>query len=1196
MKSQMNWMRFALCGIGLFLFQSLSAQVVINEFMFTNLCNNINPNQIQDNFGNCEDWVELYNTTGAPVDLSGHYLTDRITNLNKWSFPAGSIIPANGFLRVWLSARVNVPFNLANLHANFRVGQTQPNEIIALVAPDGSTILDIDMIDVTSQVGHTRGRFPDGADNWVIFTQPTIGASNNGATPYLDYAPTPVFNQPAGYHGGAINVAISIPDPNPGFTIRYTLDGTFPTAASPVYTGPINISATTVLMAATFSADPNYLRSFYEFSTFFFGTDQHTIPAFSVAGGQVQTLLQGTQIAPLTTLEMFDENGQRISKNVGDTNKHGNDSWAYQQRGIDWIDRDKMGYTGATELQLFRTSERTSYKRYMFKAAANDNYDYAPGNPAHIRDAYVMSLSQVGNLELDERSVEFCVLYCNGQYWGVYDYREKVDDWHFTLEYYNQDKHQLDFLKTWGGSWAKYGNFTNWNNLRNFITGNDMTDQTNYDYVKTQLNVISLIDYFAINTWIVASDWLNWNTAWWRGYNEFGDAQKWRYTLWDMDASFGHYINYTGIPNTGPYADPCFGEQLNNPGGQGHTQIMSALLDNEEFFNTYINRYADLINTVFSCDFAIAHLDSLIDIIDPEMPRQIERWNGTYNGWQNGVTILRNFIETRCAETIIEGMEDCYDLTAIEVTIMIEGEGEVVLNGITITPGMTPWTGTYFAEVPFDLTAIETGEGVFQFWETLVGNLEYDDETTFSITVNPDGSVTIVAHFIPVAEFPVTFIVEPEGTGQIELNGDLLPFYPFTDSLTAGPTHNLVAIAEPGWAFSHWESTAHGPIAFSPNDTTEAVGYILEQTDQVIAHFYQLPVELIITVDEIGMGEVILNGTALPGYPHIEMIVPGNIITLEAVPNPGYEFVGWTFQNHTVTNLEDLLVNFELIMSDEIVAVFQIITTFNVVIMTEPQAFGTVELDGANIGSYWEGMLSTLESYALRANSSGPFYEFVGWQSTNGGVFTPNADLKNVTLNIFNEDTIIAMFVELPNYEIIVRVEPEGTGRVMMNWSVLPYLPWTGQVLGMDNTGFIALPNNEWQFSHWTTNYHVPAPASDTEEIRINFNGPDEIVAHFVPREFHFYMPNSFSPNGDGINDIFRPVGNEWHPQHFLMQIFNRQGNLVFETNNAEKGWDGSEAGQTHYAQVQVYVYRVEVRNAINGKNETFTGHVTVLR
>lgn len=1172
----------------------LSAQVVINEIGATNLCSVHNPNQVEDNFGECEDWVELYNNSPDPFDLSGYHMTDRITNLDKWTFPGGSIIPGNGFLRIWLSGRMGLPFDLNNLHANFRLGQTQENEIIALVAPDGSTIIDVNMMEETSQLGHTRGRYPDGADNWVVFTQPTINASNNTSTPFTNYAPTPEFDQPAGYHGGGITVSISIPDPSPEFVIRYTLDGTFPTEASPLYTGPININETTVLMAATFSNNPEFLRSFFEWSTFFVGEDQHTLPAFSVAGDEVLILLGGVQNIPITTMEVFDENGQRISKSFGDTNKHGNDSWAYAQRGIDWIDRDKMGYSGKTELELFRISDRPRYKRYMFKAGANDNYPYENG--AHIRDAYVQSLSQVGGMDLDCRSTEFCVLYANGQYWGVYDYREKVDDWRYTDYYYSQDKFSMDFIKTWGNTWAKWGTMDNWNTLRNFITSQDMTDQVNYDYVKTQLNVISLIDYFAINTWIVAADWLNWNTAWWRGYNEFGGATEWRYTLWDMDAAFGHYINYTGIPNTGPTADPCFGHQLNNPGGQGHTQIFSALLENEEFFETYINRYADLINSTLSCEFSLAHLDSLINIIDPEMPRQIERWGGTYAGWQNNVQALIDFIEARCEEQIVEGLEDCYDLTAIEVTIEIVGDGEVVLNSITIGPGDTPWTGTYFAEVPFDLTANPTGEAAFQFWETLLGELEYDDETQFEITVNPQGDVTIVANFIPLEEYPITFNVEPPGTGWIELNEFLIPNYPYTDSLTALIEHDIVASAEPGWAFSHWETVHQGDTVFAPNDTSAVATYTTAQTDEVIAHFYQLPVDLIVTVEEPGMGYVVFNGQTLEDNPATVEIVPGNTAQFEAVPEEGYEFVGWTFQNHFVTNLDDLFISFEVVQSDSIVALFQVITIFNVVVMTDPAEYGTVEIHGTDEGSWWEGMLSTQETHPLRAVPANEFYDFIGWQSTDGGTFAPNADMRNVQLQIVGEDTIIASFIELPNYPITVRVEPEGSGSVMLDWNVLPFLPWTGNVLAMNNTHFKALPQQKWEFSHWSTTYHTPVPSDESAEIRLDIQVPDEIVAHFVPREFRVFIPNAFTPDGDGINEIFRPLGNEWDPSHFRMQIFNRAGKLVFETTDVNQGWNGAEASGEYFTQPEVYVYSIEVKNAITQEVENYRGHVTVLR
>src|SRR5690606_40589006 len=65
-----------------------------------------------------------------------------------------------------------------------------------------------------------------------------------------------------------------------------------------------------------------------------------------------------------------------------------------------------------------------------------------------------------------------------------------------------------------------------------------------------------------LNSYTVCSDWLNWNTGWWRGMDPDGEELKWRYILWDMDATFDHYANFTGIGDESANADPCQAEEL----------------------------------------------------------------------------------------------------------------------------------------------------------------------------------------------------------------------------------------------------------------------------------------------------------------------------------------------------------------------------------------------------------------------------------------------------------------------------------------------------------------------------------------------------------------------------------------------------------------------------------------------------------
>ena len=108
-----------------------------------------------------------------------------------------------------------------------------------------------------------------------------MGASNGAGAD--TYAEKPVFSQPAGGYTGSVSVSLSTSDP--GEQIRYTLDGSSPTAGSTLYSGPINITSTTVLRAANFSTTANKLRSFIETNTYFID-ESHVVKVVSIAGGE----------------------------------------------------------------------------------------------------------------------------------------------------------------------------------------------------------------------------------------------------------------------------------------------------------------------------------------------------------------------------------------------------------------------------------------------------------------------------------------------------------------------------------------------------------------------------------------------------------------------------------------------------------------------------------------------------------------------------------------------------------------------------------------------------------------------------------------------------------------------------------------------------------------------------------------------
>ncbi|MFT5263515.1 MAG: hypothetical protein ACI8YQ_002258, partial [Polaribacter sp.] len=719
--------------ICLFLFTNttLSAQVLINEFSAANY------DQFTDNFGEYEDWIELYNAGNSSVNIGGYFLSDRPDNLVKFQIPAGVSIAAGDHLRVWASG--NDSYTGGVIHTNFKITQTRDAEAI-IFSDNSANILDSQAIDVPNKKNHSWARTPDGSTTWGIDTSPTPNNTNTSVD--QAYATRPLIEPAAGNYGGSVSVNISSPDPN--VTIYYTTDGSTPNNGSSFYSGAFTLSVTTVVKAIALNSDGSIPDSHLDVHTYFIN-ESHTVPIVSISGAGIPNLLSGsTGAEPQGYFEYFDATGVRVSDSSGEFNKHGNDSWAYPQRGFDYIARDQFGEDYAVKHQIFPNKTRDKFQRVIMKAAANDNYPFAGG--AHIRDSYVNQLSQNADLELDERSNEFCVLYLNGEYWGVYDIREKVDDHDFTKYYYDQGRQWIDFIKTWGGTWAEYGSINDWNNLNNFIIGNDMTDPANYAYVGTELELMSLIDYMIINTHTVCKDWLNWNTAWWRGRKPSGGAQKWRYTLWDMDATFGHYINYTGIPDVTAYADPCDPEDITSD-FEGHVAMLISLLENEDFFAMYVNRYADLNNSFLSCDYMIELLDEMVNNIDPEMPGQLDRWGGNYNTWLNEVQEIRDFILIRC-DIIDTGIEECYNVEGpydIVVDVDPPLSGKVQIN--TIIGDNYPWNVSYFGGIDITLTAIENPGYQFSHW-TSNNNALLPNNNSITVTTDLASSGNITAHFI----------------------------------------------------------------------------------------------------------------------------------------------------------------------------------------------------------------------------------------------------------------------------------------------------------------------------------------------------------------------------------------------------------------------------------------------------------------
>jgi hypothetical protein len=144
-----------------------STPVVINELMASN------GSTIADPEGEYDDWIELHNITDQEVDLTGHYLSDEPGNMRKWQFPAGTTIPANGYLLVWADEDGTAT---PGLHASFKLSGS--GEQVYFTDTDANLNAVLDYVSFGAQTTDVSwGRTANDMDVWGLMS-PTPWAAN----------------------------------------------------------------------------------------------------------------------------------------------------------------------------------------------------------------------------------------------------------------------------------------------------------------------------------------------------------------------------------------------------------------------------------------------------------------------------------------------------------------------------------------------------------------------------------------------------------------------------------------------------------------------------------------------------------------------------------------------------------------------------------------------------------------------------------------------------------------------------------------------------------------------------------------------------------------------------------------------------------------------------------------------------------
>lgn len=213
---------------------------IISEFLARNI------STVADTKGAYVDWIEIYNPGPESVDLGGWYLTDSATNLTQWAFPA-QLLPAQGYLLVFASGK-NAATAGAGLHTNFKLAAS--GGYLALVRPDGTTVAS-EFRNYPPPFGDVSfGPSPAGSPTPGVYHLPPTPRAANG--PGWPGVASPVdLSRSGGLFQTPFTLTLTTAEP--GAEIRYTLDGTVPTTASPRYTTPLNIDRTLRVRARAFA-------------------------------------------------------------------------------------------------------------------------------------------------------------------------------------------------------------------------------------------------------------------------------------------------------------------------------------------------------------------------------------------------------------------------------------------------------------------------------------------------------------------------------------------------------------------------------------------------------------------------------------------------------------------------------------------------------------------------------------------------------------------------------------------------------------------------------------------------------------------------------------------------------------------------------------------------------------------------------
>lgn len=748
---------------------SLSAQdkVFINELMPSNV------NGIMDDRYNFPDsWVELYNAGDKDIDISGWYLSNDKDELNMWQVPSECIIPAKGYKLIYLDKEDK------NLHTNFRLDIK--GEILYLTLPDGKTKADQSVKYDKLAPNNAFGRISDGKDSWGWMTQPTPGSRNLSSKVVSKdkIVSSVVFSQKGGLFSSAVTVELAPKEDEKLFEdhIYYTTDGTEPTLSSFHYTQPIKFDTTTMLRARIIKE--GYLEQPSQAASYLYPGRELNLPVISIItdpkylwDDMIGMYTDGKNGAYFfyedryvnwaqnwrrpVNVEYFVNGKQQINQ-LGEMRIHGGASKEKPQKSWAVYANKRFG-TKRFDYAFFQEKKPMDdgYKSFLLR---NSGQDF---NRSFICDALNQYLlAGMETKDLDYQAYQPAITFINGEYWGIYNLRERSNEDFVASNYDTEDIDMVENFNEW-----KSGTSEHFDAFFSKIKQGGM----NYQELDRWMDINESLNYFILETFIANHDWPNNNIVCWRK----SDGGKWRWLVKDTDfsAEFGNLSNaFEHIEKED------FGNKI-------LSTIIKACWKDKTFRNEFIDRYTVYLGDIFHKDATTALVDSFANQISEEMKYARPRWSigkyeyMDYTYWQKNIKDKRNWFKNR-PEQVFKQMQSFFELdTTVAVSIRTDLPEEIAGQAILISGNTVErpiYDGKFFANREMQISLVERNDtDNFKGWSII----ETDKEGHQTRKIVKEQSFTFKAD-TTVACYEIEAIITADSLpeeGPLVANESILP-------------------------------------------------------------------------------------------------------------------------------------------------------------------------------------------------------------------------------------------------------------------------------------------------------------------------------------------------------------------------------------------------------------------------------------